>query len=144
MLKFIAVSSAALLAATPVFAQTTAPATPPAEAAPAQTEAAPAQESAPAQDAAAPAQAAPAGNQVQQIVAAEFPTYDADKSGDLNETEFQAWVVALRDKDPAAAAKPLDDAGKAKFAKEIFAKADTNKDKKIAEAEMVAFFSGAA
>lgn len=143
MLKFIAVASATLLAATPVLAQT---ATPPAEPAPAPTEAAPAQPApaAPAQDAAQPAQAAPSTDQVQQIVAAEFPTYDTDKSGDLNETEFQTWVVALRDKDPAAAAKPLDDAGKAKFAKEIFAKADTNKDKKIAEAEMVAFFSGAA
>ncbi|WP_337829339.1 hypothetical protein [Pseudonocardia sp. TMWB2A] len=142
MLKFIAVTSAAVLAATPVLAQTATPPAEPAPAAPAQAE--PASPAAPAQDAAQPAQAAPAADQVQQIVAAEFPTYDTDKSGDLNETEFQTWVVALRDKDPAAAAKPLDDAGKAKFAKEIFAKADTNKDKKIAQAEMVAFFSGAA
>lgn len=140
MLKFIAATSAALLVATPVFAQTT---TPPAEPAPAPTEAAPV-ETAPAPAQAAPAQAAPAADQVQQIVAAEFPTYDTDKSGDLNETEFQTWILALRDKDPASASQPLDDAGKAKFAKEIFAKADANKDKKIAQSEMVAFFSGAA
>lgn len=143
MLKLIAISSATLLAATPLVAQTTAPAkTAPAKTAPAPAqpaEAQPAPAPAPAQATPAPAPAAAA--QVETIVATEFPTYDADKSGDLNETEFQAWVVALRSKDANAPA--MDDAAKVKWSKELFAKVDANKDKKVAQAEMVTFFSAA-
>src|SRR3546814_20397889 len=34
--------------------------------------------------------------QVAQIVNQEFPTYDADTSGDLNQTEFATWMTRLR------------------------------------------------
>src|SRR3546814_1817580 len=34
--------------------------------------------------------------QVAQIVNQEFPTYDADTSGDLSETEFATWMTKLR------------------------------------------------
>lgn len=46
-------------------------------------------------------QPAPSGSaatpaQIAQIVNTEFPTYDADKSGDLNQAEFAAWMKKLR------------------------------------------------
>lgn len=46
-------------------------------------------------------QPAPSGSaatpaQIAQIVNSEFPTYDADKSGDLNQAEFAAWMKKLR------------------------------------------------
>lgn len=46
-------------------------------------------------------QPAPSGSaatpaQIAQIVNSEFPTYDADKNGDLNQAEFAAWMKKLR------------------------------------------------
>ena len=56
-------------------------------------------QSAPA-DSAQPAQGqAASGAQIAAIVNSEFPTYDADKSGDLSETEFAAWMTALKKQD---------------------------------------------
>src|SRR3546814_10772419 len=51
----------------------------------------------------APADAAATPTQIAQIVEQEFPTYDGDKNGDLNEAEFGAWMKKLRAAtDPAA------------------------------------------
>ena len=49
----------------------------------------------------ASAQPAPSGTaansaQIGQIVGREFPSYDADKSNDLNQSEFAAWMKKLR------------------------------------------------
>src|SRR3546814_18711477 len=54
-------------------------------------------------DLSAPADAAATPTQIAQIVEQEFPTYDGDKNGDLNEAEFGAWMKKLRAAtDPAA------------------------------------------
>src|SRR3546814_11993190 len=47
-------------------------------------------------DLSAPADAAATPTQIAQIVEQEFPTYDGDKHGDLNEAEFGAWMKKLR------------------------------------------------
>lgn len=44
----------------------------------------------------APSSAAATPAQVAQIIDREFPTYDADKSNDLNQSEFAAWMKKLR------------------------------------------------
>lgn len=146
MLRYvIAAGSATLLMASAASAQDTQ--TAPATAAPTEAQTAPAEAAPtapPAQDAAAPAPA-DKNAQVQQIVSADLPKYDADKSGDLNETEFSTWVLELRSKSEAGSpdAAKTDAAAKAKWAKEAFAQADTDKDQKLAQSEVVAFFAAA-
>ena len=44
----------------------------------------------------APSGAAATPTQIAQIVDQEFPTYDGDASGELNEAEFSAWMKKLR------------------------------------------------
>lgn len=44
----------------------------------------------------APSGTAATPTQIAQIVDQEFPTYDGDASGELNETEFAAWMKKLR------------------------------------------------
>lgn len=79
---------------------------------------------------------------VQKLVDAEFPTYDANKNGDLDQAEFSKWVLALQGAsgDPKAAA--MDDAAKAQWAKAAFASADADKSKKVSKEEMNTFLAG--
>lgn len=79
---------------------------------------------------------------VQKLVDAEFPTYDANSNGDLDQAEFSKWVLALQNAsgDPKAAA--MDDAAKAKWATAAFASADADKSKKVSKEEMNKFLAG--
>jgi hypothetical protein len=79
---------------------------------------------------------------VQKLVDAEFPTYDANSNGDLDQAEFSKWVLALQGAsgDPKAAA--MDDAAKAKWATAAFASADADKSKKVSKEEMNTFLAG--
>lgn len=88
---------------------------------------------------AAPDAAAPA--QVAGIVDQEFPTYDIDKSSDLNETEFTTWMVALR-----KASDPTFDAAAPAtktWMDQAFASADTDRSKAVSKAELIGFLSKA-
>lgn len=136
----------------PALAQTTAPAsdpTPPAasEPAPAPDASTPPAEPAPAPDASTPpasGQAAPSGGaatptQIAQIVDQEFPTYDGDKNGDLNETEFGAWMKKLR-----AATDPSADVESAEvktWIGQAFASADGDKSGAVNKTELTGFLS---
>jgi hypothetical protein len=148
MYRLLTLSSAlALSAAAPSFAQSTDPlASPPAPDAPITTEAPapvePVAEPAPVAEPSAPAVDAKTAT-VTQIIETEFPSYDADKSGELTQPEFTAWVLALHSKaEEAQAATKLDAAAKAKWAKDAFATADADKSKKISKAEMSSFLLG--
>jgi hypothetical protein len=79
---------------------------------------------------------------VKKLVDAEFPAYDANSSGDLEQVEFSKWVLALHGAsgDPKAAA--MDDAAKAQWAKAAFTSADADKSKKVSKAEMSTFLAG--
>lgn len=106
MMKHLLIIGAAAISV-PAFAQDAPPADPasppPAEQpAPStsQPTPAPGPETAPPSGSAT-AQPAPSGSaatpaQIAQIVNTEFPTYDADKSSDLNQAEFAAWMKKLR------------------------------------------------
>lgn len=169
MTRLFAISSAiALAVAAPAIAQQTGPAATPAPEAPAPTEApdsidapdasqpapvdepttagqpAPATQPAPAAEAtpAAPSVDARAAH-VAKLVDTEFPSYDADKSGDLNQPEFAKWVLALHTKaEQAQAATKMDDKAKVTWAKNAFATADVDKSKKISKAELNSFLLG--
>ncbi|MDR7060069.1 MULTISPECIES: calcium-binding protein [unclassified Sphingopyxis] len=136
----------------PALAQTAPasdPTTPPAasEPAPAPDASTPPAEPAPAPDASTPpasGQAAPSGGaatptQIAQIVDQEFPTYDGDKNGDLNETEFGAWMKKLR-----AATDPSADVESAEvktWIGQAFASADGDKSGAVNKTELTGFLS---
>ncbi len=126
--------------AAPQTAQTTpAPADP--AAAPAQTAQAAA---APANPAAAPAQTASAqpatsAAQIAQVVSTEFPTYDKDSNGSLNEAEFGSWMVALKTaSDPTTKA---ESAATKTWVDQAFASADTDKNKSLSKTELTGFLT---
>ncbi|GAO78830.1 MULTISPECIES: calcium-binding protein [unclassified Sphingopyxis] len=142
----------------PALAQSTPPADPASP--PTATEPAPGPESttpAPAEPATAPAPApdastppasasepAPSGaaatpTQIAQIVEQEFPTYDGDKNGDLNEAEFGAWMKKLR-----AATDPSADVESAEvktWIGQAFASADGDKSGAVNKTELTGFLS---
>lgn len=77
--------------------------------------------------------------QVAQIVDQEFPTYDADSTGDLNEAEFAAWMKKLR-----AATDPAVDPESADvktWIGQAFAAADADKSKSVSKSELTGFLS---
>ncbi|MBW8295769.1 MAG: calcium-binding protein [Sphingopyxis sp.] len=138
----------------PALAQTTAPAADP-MAPPTASEPAPAPDTtvptnpapAPNPDASAPpatAQSAPSSaaatpTQIAQIVDTEFPTYDADADGDLNEAEFSAWMKKLR-----AATEPGVDPESADvktWIGQAFAAADVDKSGAVNKTELTGFLS---
>ncbi|WP_343890726.1 EF-hand domain-containing protein [Sphingomonas oligophenolica] len=91
----------------------------------------------PAQQAAA--QPISGAAQIAQVVNTEFPSYDKDKNGTLNEVEFGAWMVALKEKsDPTT--KPDSPATKA-WVDQAFASADKDKNKVLTKSELTGFLS---
>jgi len=133
----------------PALAQTTPPASDPATTAePAPAPAPDTASPAPAPDASTPpaaAEPAPSGaaaaspTQIAQIVEQEFPTYDGDKNGDLNEAEFGAWMKKLR-----AATDPSTDVESAEvktWIGQAFASADGDKSGAVNKTELTGFLS---
>ena len=124
----------------PALAQTTPPASDPMNP-PTTTEPAPMPDSStpPAATEAAPSSAAATPTQIAQIVEQEFPTYDGDKDGDLNEAEFGAWMKKLR-----AATDPSADVESAEVTSWIgqaFASADGDKSGGVNKTELTGFLS---
>lgn len=141
----------------PALAQSTPPAdpaSPPAASEPAPGPASttppadPATTPAPAPDASTPpaaaSQPAPSGSaatptQIAQIVDQEFPTYDGDKNGDLNEAEFGAWMKKLRTAtDPSVDPESAD---VKTWIGQAFASADGDKSGGVNKTELTGFLS---
>jgi hypothetical protein len=117
----------------------------PAEAPPSETpptESAPPAGSAPTEP--APSTAAPSREDtVKQVVEAEFSTYDADKNGELSKTEFTEWVTKLRQNSLASQGKPpVPDTEMQEWAKNAFAKSDSDKSKTVSKTELETFLMG--
>lgn len=148
MLKQMLLIGAAVVSF-PALAQSTPPASDPASQ-PTTTEPAPAPDTAspaPAPDSSTPpasSQPAPSGGaatptQIAQIVEQEFPTYDGDKNGDLNQAEFGAWMKKLR-----AATDPSADVESAEvktWIGQAFASADGDKSGAVNKTELTGFLS---
>jgi hypothetical protein len=161
MIKSILLATAMTVAA-PAFAQASAPAqttAPTTQTAPVGSATTPADPS----TSAAPMQAAPvaepdpttqtaqttaeagqpaSGDQIAQIIEAEFPKYDKDGKGKLNEKQFGDWMVALR-----SASEPGVTADKPEvksWVKQAFASADADKSKAVTKAELTKFLTKSA
>lgn len=92
----------------------------------------------PATDPGATASAA-TPDQVAQIVSQEFPTYDADATKELNETEFATWMKKLRTAtDPSV--DPESEQVKS-WIGQAFAAADADKSGGVTEQELTGFLS---
>lgn len=92
----------------------------------------PTSEPAPSSSAATPAQVA-------QIVDQEFPTYDADANGSLNETEFAAWMKRLRTATDPSVDPESEDVRT--WIGQAFAAADADKSGGVDKAELTNFLS---
>lgn len=87
----------------------------------------------------APSGAAATPAQIAQIVNTEFPTYDGDKSNDLNETEFATWMAKLRTAtDPTA--DPASEQVKT-WIGQAWAAADGDKSGAVSKEELTGFLS---
>ncbi len=151
MLRLFAAATTLAMISPAMAQDTSAPPPPPQEMpspAPGSAPTGPGQSAPPADpSAAAPAPAAAPKSKeetVKEVVSAEFPTYDADKSGDLNSAEFGKWVTTLREQTMAQQGKPttMTDAEKTSWVKKAFAKADVDKSKKVSQAELETFLLG--
>jgi hypothetical protein len=71
---------------------------------------------------------------VGDIVNADFPKYDKDKSGELSKAEFGTWISEVKSSSGGMAPdkKALSDA---------FMKADADKSKTVSAAELTSFLS---
>jgi hypothetical protein len=77
------------------------------------------------------------GAQASNIIDAEFPTYDKDSSGTLNNAEFSEWMVKLKTaSDPSTQA---DSAATRSWVAAAFAQADADRSSSLTKAELATF-----
>lgn len=136
MIRTLFLSTALAIAAPALAQQADMPAAPPAQAAPVAPQAAPA----------APQAATPAnpGSAVATIVDSEFPAYDANGDGQLDQSEFARWMVALKDQEMKATGKTLPAEQVTAWADGAFKTADADKSTTISKPELVTYLSGGA
>ncbi|KQN00813.1 calcium-binding protein [Sphingobium sp. Leaf26] len=129
--------TAALAIAAPAMAQQAPvegamPATPATPAAPASPQAA------------TPAAPANPAASVAAIVDAEFPAYDANKDGQLDQPEFTRWMVALKSQEMKATGSTLPADQVSAWASGAFTTADKDKSISVSKTELVGYLSGGA
>lgn len=155
MMKHILLASAVMISVPALAQNTPAPTDPvpvtdvnpaqtsPTTAAPAQVQPAPAPDNitqaAQATDPAIAAAPVSKAEQVATVVNKEFPSYDKNNDGKLDDTEFAAWMVALKTaSDPTTKA---DSPATRTWVGQAFASADTDKNKSVSKTELNAFLS---
>ena len=103
-----------------------------------------AQPAAPAQpQSAIPAQPAPAAS-VASIVDSEFPAYDANSDGQLDQSEFSRWMVALKSQEMKATGQQLPADQVTAWANGAFSTADADKSSMISKPELITYLSAGA
>ena len=103
-----------------------------------------AQPAAPAQpQGATPAQPAPAAS-VASIVDSEFPAYDANSDGQLDQSEFSRWMVALKSQEMKATGQQLPADQVTAWANGAFSTADADKSSMISKPELITYLSAGA
>lgn len=103
-----------------------------------------AQPAAPAQpQSATPAQPAPAAS-VASIVDSEFPAYDANSDGQLDQSEFSRWMVALKSQEMKATGQQLPADQITAWANGAFSTADADKSSMISKPELITYLSAGA
>lgn len=118
----------ALVVATPALAQT-----------------APEQNATPAApQSATPAAPANPASSVASIVDSEFPAYDANKDGALDQSEFSRWMVALKTQEMKATGAQLPAEQVTTWASGAFTTADKDKSASVSKPELIGYLSGGA
>jgi len=103
-----------------------------------------AQQADPAAPASSTAQPANPANSVAAIVESEFPAYDTNKDGQLDQGEFSRWMVALKDQEMKATGKTLPPAEVTAWASGAFTTADADKSISVSKPELISYLSGSA
>lgn len=131
-----------LTAATPALAQQAM--TPGAATQPAQPSAAmPAQPSTATPAQSTPAQSTPAAS-VASIVDSEFPAYDANGDGQLDQSEFSRWMLALKNQEMKATGQQLPADQVTAWANGAFSTADADKSLMVSKPELITYLSAGA
>ncbi|QUT03847.1 EF-hand domain-containing protein [Sphingobium phenoxybenzoativorans] len=79
---------------------------------------------------------------VQSIVDSEFPAYDANQSGQLEQPEFIKWMVALKDQEMKATGKALPASEISAWASGAFTSADADGSGAVSKEELVKYLTG--
>lgn len=128
----LAITAPAMAQTAPVPADGAMPTTPATPAAPASPQAA------------TPATPANPAASVASIVDAEFPAYDANKDGQLDQAEFTRWMVALKSQEMKATGSTLPAEQVTAWASGAFTTADKDKSISVSKPELVSYLSGGA
>lgn len=83
-----------------------------------------------------------ATNQVAAVVDSEFPVYDADKSGALEQPEFSKWILALKAQEMKSTGTTMPQAELTAWASAAFATADADKSASVTKAELTSYLGG--
>ncbi|WP_420144085.1 EF-hand domain-containing protein [Sphingobium sp.] len=97
-----------------------------------------------APQAATPATPANTAGSVAAIVDSEFPAYDANGDGQLDQAEFTRWMVALKSQEMKATGSTLPADQVSAWANGAFTTADKDKSISISKPELVAYLTGGA
>jgi hypothetical protein len=92
----------------------------------------------------APAAPANPATAVASIVDSEFPAYDANKDGQLDQSEFSRWMVALKTQEMKATGSQLPTDQVMAWANGAFTTADKDKSISISKPELISYLSGGA
>lgn len=79
---------------------------------------------------------------VAAVVNSEFPTYDADKSGELSQAEFSTWMTTLKKAEIATTGQKLADNEISAWAGAAFSMADKDKSTAVSQTELVSYLGG--
>lgn len=131
MLHAIVITGAALALAGPAMAQVANPA--------AQAPGAAAQQM---PDESGGATSANATSQVAAVVESEFPVYDADKSGELDQNEFSKWVTALKQQEMQSTGQAMAPDQLTSWASAAFRKADADRSTAVSKNEFTRYLGG--
>lgn len=78
------------------------------------------------------------------IIDSEFPAYDANRSGMLEQAEFVKWMLALKAQENKATGKTLSAAEMSAWAEGAFSLADADRNGAVSKPELIAYLSGSA
>lgn len=95
-----------------------------------------------AQDGPEQGQSVDPASRVAAIVDGEFPVYDADRSGELDKSEFSKWIVALKQQEMQATGKTMAPDELTAWVSAAFAMADADSGGGVSKAELTRYLGG--
>lgn len=81
-------------------------------------------------------------SQVASVVETEFPVYDADKSGQLDQNEFSKWILALKEQEMKSTGQTMAQAELTAWASSAFTTADADKNSNVTKEELTQYLGG--